>query len=73
MTKPIPFEKSIAELELIVTQLEKGELTLEASLKQFEQGIALARQCQEVLSQAEQTIEILSASKGSITSELSDD
>lgn len=61
MTKPIHFEKSIAELEAIVTQLEKGELSLEDSLKQFEQGISLARTCQETLNQAEQKIEMLSA------------
>jgi len=61
MTKPIHFEKSIAELEAIVMQLEKGELSLEDSLKQFEKGITLARACQETLSQAEQKIELLSA------------
>ena len=60
MTKPIPFEKSIAELEAIVMQLEKGELSLEDSLKQFEKGIILARTCQETLHQAEQKIELLS-------------
>jgi exodeoxyribonuclease VII small subunit len=61
MIKPIHFEKSIAELEAIVTQLEKGELSLEDALKQFEKGITLARKCQETLNQAEQKIELLSA------------
>ncbi len=61
MTKPIQFEGSIAELQDIVTQLEKGELTLEDSLKQFEKGIHLARKCQDILNQAEQKIEILTA------------
>lgn len=59
MSEAIQFEQSVNELELIVKQLEKGELTLEDSLKQFEKGINLARKCQEVLSQAEQKIEIL--------------
>lgn len=63
MTKSAHFEKSIAELQEIVQQLEKGELSLEQSLKQFEKGITLARHCQEILSQAEQKIEILSATK----------
>jgi len=63
MSKSIHFEQSINELEEIVRQLEKGELTLDASLKQFEKGIGIARQCQEVLSQAEQKIEILTASQ----------
>lgn len=63
MTKPIHFEKSMTELQDIVTQLEKGELPLEDSLKQFEQGIIIARKCQEILNQAEQKIEMLSAIK----------
>ncbi|KTD16793.1 exodeoxyribonuclease VII small subunit [Legionella jordanis] len=71
MTKPIHFEKSMAELEEIVMQLEKGELSLEASLKQFEKGILLARKCQEVLSQAEQKIELLANSD--VQSELYND
>ncbi len=63
MSKPIHFESSIAELEAIVSQLEKGELPLEDSLKQFEKGINLAQKCQKILTQAEQKIEILSANK----------
>lgn len=59
-TKPIHFEKILGELEGIVQQLEKGDLSLEESLKQFEQGINLARQCQDTLSQAEQKITLLS-------------
>jgi exodeoxyribonuclease VII small subunit len=63
MTKPVHFEKSIAELETIVMQLEKGELSLDESLKQFEKGISLARKCEETLTKAEQKIEGLSAIK----------
>lgn len=63
MKKPINFEKSMAELESIVMQLEKGELSLDDSLKQFEKGINLARSCQDVLTTAEQKIEILSSTK----------
>jgi exodeoxyribonuclease VII small subunit len=72
MTKPITFEKSIAQLEAIVAQLENGELSLEDSLKQFEKGIILARKCEETLAHAEQKIEILSttrAIKGDISDE----
>lgn len=60
MTKPVHFEKSISELERIVALLEKGDLSLEDSLKQFEKGIKLARTCQDILNQAEQKIEYLS-------------
>lgn len=56
MSKGIHFEQSITELEEIVRQLEKGELTLEESLKQFEKGISLARRCQNALNQAEQKL-----------------
>lgn len=59
MSKTIPFEQSVTELSDIVKQLEQGELTLEDSLKQFEKGISLARQCQDVLNKAEQKIELL--------------
>ena len=61
------FERSINDLEELVKQLEKGELTLEESLKQFEKGIALARQCQEILNQAEQKITMLT--KEQVTAE----
>ena len=69
MSKPIHFEKSMIELQDIVSQLEKGDLTLEDSLKQFEKGITLARKCQDVLTQAEQKIELLSAMKTPLESD----
>lgn len=47
------FEKSLQQLELIVQQMEGGDLGLEESLKQFEQGIKLAKNCQNALSSAE--------------------
>jgi exodeoxyribonuclease VII small subunit len=61
MTKAIHFEQSLVELENLVKQLEKGDLSLEDSLKQFEKGIGLARHCQEVLNKAVQKIEQLTA------------
>ena len=60
MTKPAQFEKSLTDLESIVKALEKGELSLDHALKQFEKGIVLARNCQTLLAQAEQKIEQLS-------------
>lgn len=53
------FENSLTELERIVTQLEEGELSLEDSLKLFEQGVKLSRECQQRLAQAERRIEVL--------------
>jgi exodeoxyribonuclease VII small subunit len=69
MSKPIPFEKTMLELQTIVNQLEKGELSLEESLKQYEKGINLARKCQETLNQAEQKIEVLSKESGTFDGE----
>jgi exodeoxyribonuclease VII small subunit len=57
-------EKSLAELEKIVEHLEGGELTLDESLKQFERGVALTRQCQTALRTAEQKVEMLMKKSG---------
>ncbi len=56
---PPNLEKSLAELEKIVAGMESGELTLDESLKQFERGVELTRQCQTALRNAEQKVEIL--------------
>lgn len=53
------FEKNLEALEVIVNKLEKGELSLDESLKHFEHGIKLARLCQTSLSEAQQKVEIL--------------
>jgi len=53
------FEKSLETLEAIVESLEEGDLTLEASLKQFEKGIALSRECQKALTSAKLKVEKL--------------
>jgi exodeoxyribonuclease VII small subunit len=57
--KPVDLEKSLAELETIVEQLESGELPLEASLKEFERGVRLSRECQGALKDAEQRVQVL--------------
>lgn len=53
------FETSLKELEKIVGRLEEGDLSLEDSLKLFEDGVRLSRECQERLNQAERRIEVL--------------
>ena len=53
------FEAGLAALEKIVRELEHGDLPLEESLKLFEEGVRLSRQCQERLNQAERRIEVL--------------
>jgi exodeoxyribonuclease VII small subunit len=55
----IDLEKALTELEEIVAQLEAGELPLEKSLKQFERGVKLSRECQSALKDAEQRVQVL--------------
>ena len=57
--KKVDFERSLADLEALVTAMEKGHLSLEDSLKAFEEGIKLSRECQQALKEAEQKVEIL--------------
>jgi exodeoxyribonuclease VII small subunit len=52
-------EKSLEELEALVTRLEAGDLPLEQALKEFEHGVKLTRRCQAALQEAEQKVEIL--------------
>jgi len=53
------FEDTLERLQGLVRELESGDCSLEDSIKKFEEGMALARGCQDRLSQAEQKIEIL--------------
>jgi exodeoxyribonuclease VII small subunit len=63
---PLNLEKSLAELESLIDELESGDLPLEVAMKKFEAGIKLTRNCQAALKDAEQRVEILlkSASGG---------
>ena len=54
------FEEALEELGSIVERMEDGEPSLEESLKLFERGMALTRQCQKALDDAEQRIRTLS-------------
>jgi exodeoxyribonuclease VII small subunit len=51
------YEEAIEELEAIIGRMEKGETTLEESLREYARGDALVRRCRQVLDQAEQRIE----------------
>ncbi len=62
--KPLNLEKSIADLETLVDELESGDLPLEKAMKKFEEGIKLTRQCQAALKEAEQKVEVLVQSAG---------
>ena len=58
-TNVINFEKTFAELEKLVKKMEGGDLSLEESLKYFERGILLTKNCQQALNKAEQKVRIL--------------
>jgi exodeoxyribonuclease VII small subunit len=53
------FEESLKKLEVIVEQLEKGDLALEDSLKLFEEGVGLSTACKKELDEAEGKVQIL--------------
>lgn len=53
------FEESLKKLETIVEQLEKGDLSLEESLKLFEEGVGLSTACKQELDAAEGKVEML--------------
>ena len=58
-TNVINFEKTFTELEDLVKKMEGGDLSLEESLKYFERGILLTKDCQQALNKAEQKVRIL--------------
>ena len=58
-TKKPDFETALTELEELVETLEQGDISLEESLKLFERGVTLTRNCQTSLKQAEQKVQIL--------------
>lgn len=53
------FEKKLGRLEEIVSKMEKGDLALEDSLKLFEEGVKLSRECHQKLNDAESKVKLL--------------
>ncbi|MDF2634489.1 MAG: Exodeoxyribonuclease 7 small subunit [Pelosinus sp.] len=63
----IGFEQALEKLEIIVKQLEKGELPLDQSLEHFAEGVNLSKLCLHKLNYAEQQIDkILLEEKGKV-------
>ena len=71
--KSVDFEAKIRELETLVETMETGNLSLDESLKAFEAGIKITRECQQALQQAEQKVEFLSREEPSADQENSAD
>lgn len=69
MKKEDNFETKMEELEKIVGELEKGDLSLEDSLKKFESGIKISKECNKLLEDAEQRITIILENDGELKEE----
>lgn len=60
------FESALSRLEQITEELEDGELSLDKSLKKFDEGIQLARFCSEQLEEARAKVELLLEKDGKV-------
>ena len=63
------FEQSMKKLEDIVAELENGNLNLDESVKRFEEGMKVAKQCNTILEEAEKKITILLEKDGELKEE----
>lgn len=62
--KTVRFEQAIDQLESLIDQIESGEIGLEDALKQYEKGMALIKQCRQILTAAEKRIAELTVEGG---------
>lgn len=69
MEEEISFEEAIKRLEEIVSSLETGQLSLDESLKKFEEGIKLSRLCNKKLVETQQKVEKLMEKNGTLFTE----
>lgn len=65
----INFEEAMKKLEQITAELEKGDLSLDESVKKIEEGIKLSKECNKILEDSEKRINILINNDGNITEE----
>lgn len=63
------FEESMKKLETIVIELENGNLNLDESVKKFEEGMKMAKQCNNILEETEKKITILLENDGELKEE----
>ena len=56
MSKEKKFEENLADLEVIVQKLEKGDVPLEEAISEFQKGMQLSKELQKTLDQAEKTL-----------------
>ncbi len=70
MKKDRTYEQSITRLQQIIADLEGSDITLEQSMKLFEEGVVLVKECGDTLSEARQRVDVLSESLNKIQDEL---
>jgi len=58
-TRKLTFEEALQQLETIAERIEQGKIGLEESIDQYERGMALVKQCRDILAKAELKIEQL--------------
>ena len=63
------FEESMKKLETIVTELENGNLNLDESVKKFEEGMKMAKQCNNILEKTDKKITIILENDGELKEE----
>ncbi|MDZ4134647.1 MAG: exodeoxyribonuclease VII small subunit [Paracoccaceae bacterium] len=63
----LTFEEAMNALEQVVSQLERGDVPLEASIALYERGAALKEHCASKLKAAEEKVELIRASEGRAT------
>lgn len=63
------FEESMEKLEKIVVDLERGDLNLDESVKKFEEGMIISKECNKMLEEAEKKITILLENDGELKEE----
>ena len=59
MAKELTFEESMEKLEEIANELEKNDLSLDESIKKFEEGMKISKYCKDIIDKAEKKITIL--------------
>lgn len=64
------FESKLEDLEKIVSELEKGDLSLDNSVNKFEEGMKLSKECNKILEEAQKKITILLEDNGEIKEEI---
>lgn len=63
-------EPSLKQVDELIEKMERSDLTLEQSLNHFEQGISLIKNCQKILQEAEQKVQLLIQASNNTSEEL---